>query len=484
MVTSCMSRDQLIVEVSQFYENPVISAPHVLFGPTDSADHPPYVAESAQELDKWLADVDLNMLSGLYKRRRYHNYKDKREELEEIFTVLQRDNPPRCLFSTISRVVGIPKSTLSTWRARLKTNSEWRPSRTNYGCHRKIFTEDQEKVLIAQIRENFIDRHLFYSDRDFRDDCIRFYNELMSERIQKIQMGELPAEKIKNFKCSPHFIIDFRKRWAHSLRRPSLKRRPPATPDQIAAFKSRVQNAIRTYGADHVINMDETNFRVVNNGFLTWALKGCESVTCFVSNDAKEGVTVIASISASGEKWPMMLIGKGKTRRCLHNYQLTDDIWTSLSESGWTRESVMFDYLDKVHDKISGPCCLILDTYRAHRTPAVRKKADLKIELLFVPPGCTDAVQPLDVKVFGVFKSYARMLWREHYHANPSAKVTRAVLAQHIAKAWQMVGEMVVQSAWSVLEMEDFCAESESDHESLDDREFQLYCTPEKESDS
>ena len=478
------SRDQLIVEVSQFYEAPLLAIPHSLLGRSADVDRPPYVAQTAREVVESLEDFDLNTLTGLYKRRKYHNYKDQREELDEIFKILKRDKVPRCLFSNIARVTGIPKSTLSTWRKRLRTHSDWRPSRMNYGRHRKVFTEDEEKLLIQHIRENFLERNLFYSDRDFHDDAIRFYNDLMRQRIQKIENGELPPQKIKNFKCSPHFVIDFRKRWAHSLRRPSLKRRPQATPEQISTFKTRVQNAIRKYGAERVINMDETNFRVVNNGFLTWALKGGESVTCFVGNDAKEGVTVIATISASGEKWPMMLIGKGKTKRCLRNYQLTDEIWTSLSESGWTRENVMYDYLDKVRRKISGPCCLILDTYTAHRTAGVRKKAeDLEIELLFVPPGCTDAAQPLDVKVFGVFKSYARMLWREYYHANPSAKVTKAVLAQHVTKAWQMVGERVVQSAWSVLEMEDFFDQSESDHESLSDGEFQLYCARDNELD-
>lgn len=41
-----------------------------------------------------------------------------------------------------------------------------------------------------------------------------------------------------------------------------------------------------------------------------------------------------------------------------------------------------------------------------------------------------------------------------------------------------MVGERVVQSAWSVLEVEDLFDQSESDHESLSDGEFQLYCAP------
>ena len=54
--------------------------------------------------------------------------------------------------------------------------------------------------------------------------------------------------------------------------------------------------------------------------------QGEKTVTCHVDNDIKECVTVIASIAASGEKWPLMLLGKGKTDRCLKSYELTDEV--------------------------------------------------------------------------------------------------------------------------------------------------------------
>ena len=71
-------------------------------------------------------------------------------------------------------------------------------------------------------------------------------------------------------------------------------------------------------------------------------------------------MTVIASITASGEKWPLMLIGKGKTDRCLKSYELTDEVWCAHSQSVWSTETVILEYLDKVADKMKGPCCLII----------------------------------------------------------------------------------------------------------------------------
>jgi transposase len=60
----------------------------------------------------------------------------------------------------------------------------------------------------------------------------------------------------------------------------------------------------------------------------------------------------------------------------------------------------------------TGPLVVILDVYPAHRTDAIRGMAlALGIELVFIPPGCTDRLQPLDRRVFGVVKAYARQQW-------------------------------------------------------------------------
>ena len=132
-----------------------------------------------------------------------------------------------------------------------------------------------------------------------------------------------------------------------------------------------------------MINMDETNYRLVNNSHLTWPIKGKKMVMCHIDDDTKEGVTVISSITASGEKWPLMLIKKGKTDKCLKSYELSDEVWSTHSESGLSTETVILEYLDKVADKMQGPCCLIMDTFSSHRTDIVKEKARaLDIELV------------------------------------------------------------------------------------------------------
>jgi hypothetical protein len=216
---------------------------------------------------------------------------------------------------------------------------------------------------------------------------------------------------------------------------------------------------MQTDPRERIVNLDETCWKAVAGGFMTWAHKNAESVQCHIENDEKEGVTVIAAVDANGRKLPLTIRGKGKTERCLSGSQLPRDVRTCVSESGWTTNDVMCRYFSILRRELfpSGPLILILDSYSAHRSANVRAVAQLwEITLVFVPPGCTDKLQPLDRRVFGVLKSHARHLWRQQYHASGGAKTTRAVMAANLCKAWRRITEGTIQEAWDIFEGEDW----------------------------
>jgi hypothetical protein len=173
----------------------------------------------------------------------------------------------------------------------------------------------------------------------------------------------------------------------------------------------------------------------------------------------KKGITVIAAIDANGRKLPLTVIGKGKTERCLSGYKLRPDVRTCISESGWTTNDIMCRYFSILRGELfpSGPLLLILDSYSAHRSAGVRAVAQLwVITLVFIPPGCTDKLQPLDRRVFGVLKAHARHLWRQQYHASGGAKTTRAMMSANLCEAWRRITEGTVQDAWDIYNSEDW----------------------------
>ena len=57
---------------------------------------------------------------------------------------------------------------------------------------------------------------------------------------------------------------------------------------------------------------------------------------------------------------------------------------------------------------------LVLDSFSAHITPAVKQKLkSINTVPLVIPGGCTSKIQPLDVSLNKPFKSYVRKYWSD-----------------------------------------------------------------------
>jgi hypothetical protein len=432
--------------------------------------------------EAWLEEVlgpDRSPCS-LYRRPPYQHHKDHVDQLEPIFRALAGDVPFSGL-SKLSQALRISDSTLFNWKKNLRTNPSWRPSRRAYAIPRRIFTEEQEDILVQRIRTSYLDHGLYYCDEDFRHDALRFYEEIHAQL--KLDAATNPDAQrrllcLPLFKATVPFIRDFRLRNRFSLRRPALKKRCAATVEMQEAFLQRVQTLLGQYPHDRIINIDETNWRSVSPGFWTWATTGTESVSVQIANDDKEGITAIAGVDATGMKLPLTVIGKGKTPRCLAALDLPPEIWTATSKSGWTTVDVMLRYFQLLRENLypTGPLVLLLDTYSAHRAAATKEAAmQLGIELVFIPPGCTDRLQPLDRRIFGVLKAHAREIWRTHYHMTHGAKTTRSMMARNLLIAWERITPDIIESAWDIIFQGEWSSDDGGEpNDRGDDEEFQL----------
>jgi hypothetical protein len=72
----------------------------------------------------------------------------------------------------------------------------------------------------------------------------------------------------------------------------------------------------------------------------------------------------------------------------------------------------------------------------------------LEIDLVYIPPGCTDKLQPLDRTVFGVLKAFAREQWRLYNHETGGAKTTRSLMTRYLIDAWDRISREVIERAW------------------------------------
>lgn len=110
----------------------------------------------------------------------------------------------------------------------------------------------------------------------------------------------------------------------------------------------------------------------------------------------------------------------------------------------------MLQYLTNLSNYVGHQsCALLLDVYTAHRTDAIKRLArELGIELVYIPPGCTDICQPLDISVFAVLKGYARARWRAFYHENGEQRMSWSTLIEHLAESWEAIRQGTILKGW------------------------------------
>jgi hypothetical protein len=81
----------------------------------------------------------------IYRRHRYFPHKDRTDGLESLFLLIIQDSLPRGALEWLSKFRVRPRSALSAWQAKCRTDPNWRPIRKNYQIQRSAFTDEEEQ---------------------------------------------------------------------------------------------------------------------------------------------------------------------------------------------------------------------------------------------------------------------------------------------------------------------------------------------------
>ena len=327
-------------------------------------------------------------------QRRYH---DRHADTAHVFAQVRSNQDLRL----IHQRTGVPLSTLYRWKARVTRDPTWTPlSKTS--SSKQVFTPDEEKAISATITANFIDKGLLFTNEDFRTLILGHYIEKYRD-----------AEEVPPFNCSNGFIWRFKARNGFTSRKAHLKRRPGASPEDIRSWEQQILELLETTPHDLIVNCDETSWKVHPDNILTWAQKGTDTTPLAFNGSDKDCITVLASVTASGTKLPLFFLAEGKTER-VEESQIGDVgfHWKCHSKNGWQTSETFSTYLMHLREHFGDQeIHLILDVHASHRTDDVKTLArSLGIHLWYIPPGCTDILQPLDRLCFGVLKATATSL--------------------------------------------------------------------------
>lgn len=312
----------------------------------------------------------------------------------------------RKIVSRVATDFNVNKKTLRGWINKWKTDISWMPFDTsNHGLFHRIFTDKEEEGIMDYIDMNYISEGEYFSDKEFQT--------LAFEAFEMIHGND---DEIPNFSCSAHFIHNFKERHDVSSRLAHFKQRnAPKTnenvSEEINSFKATVQSIIEQarLNGEPVINGDETGFQILPNSIKTWAYKNSKNISINTLDSTKARVSVMASITSNNEKMPLFIIASANTEEEKEDLigEINQPNQSSFSTKSYMTTDNFIEYLQFLRKQFNSNTTinLIVDSYASHKSlRSLVKAKQLNINLIFIPSGLTDKLQPLDIAVFAPLK--------------------------------------------------------------------------------
>ena len=176
-----------------------------------------------------------------------------------------------------------------------------------------------------------------------------------------------------------------------------------------------------------IINWDHTALKHVPVGSWTMAKEGSKKVP-IAGVDDKRQITTVFGISLDGFFLPPQLIYQGKSPNCLPLIRFPDDWHITYTPNHWANEQTTIDYIQKIilpyisrkKTEMNLPAnqssLCIFDNFKAQLTAEVLELLKSNhVETVFVPPNCTDQLQPLDLSVNKPAKDFLRKKFEQWY---------------------------------------------------------------------
>lgn len=309
---------------------------------------------------------------------------------------------------------------------------------------------DKQRVFSLSVEKDLAEQLIALADRFYGvsvEQCRKMAYEMA--RSNKITV---PANWSEDKMAGYDWYLAFRKRHKLSIRSPeatSMARATAFNKTTVGEFFGNLSEVMKknAFLPDRIFNMDETGCTTVQKPKQVLARQGQKQVGSITSGERGELTTVVCTVSASGNHLPPMMIFPRVNMQ--HHFMFGALAGTKgcASKSGWmTVELFAGAYLDHLiaYTKCtkSDPILLILDNHGSHVSiPAIQKSKDNGIVLLTIPPHTSHKLQPLDISVYGPFKSYFNKAMDDWMRNNPPPNQVRIINMSALVK-YAMINSM------------------------------------------
>ncbi len=367
----------------------------------------------------------------------------------------------------ISSTSKIPLGTLKKWRHRLLRDPSIQILHHGHTGRSSVLHVDIENEIYDRIMADYMSPSRY---------CPR-------NVLQAIARDVATRHGIVDFKGRRTWCRGFLKRYGLSMRVPHLRRRTKQNDEIVAKFLDEFDVALTQLPLELILNMDETCWRVINGTIRTVARRGSDEVSVNVGKSDKEAITVIACITAAGDRLPLWVLASGKTGRCerqyrdspkLRGYIASGSLHISHSENGWATHRVMKEYLEWLSDRQKGRYQYLLwDLHTSHREESVKICAsERQISLSYIPAGHTGEWQPLDKAIFGIMKASAQERLNRLMCRMDLSDITIVDALEIMLEIWGGISATTVKDAWknliSIQDQEEQLEEEDQESSSSD----------------
>ena len=195
-----------------------------------------------------------------------------------------------------------------------------------------------------------------------------------------------------------------------------------------------------TFSPDRIYNLDESSLSTVMKPVKVVCAKGLPVATQ-VTRERGDSMTFVGIINAVGQSIPPVFIIP--RRRWTNTFMRNTTFGCNfiLHPNGWMNGECFVKTLQHLHEKsgssVDNKILLIMDNAECHMNIHVVEFAIRHgIVIVTLPPHTTDKLQPLDVSVFGPFKTFLRALLNNFALMHPNQHITVHQLPEFACEAW------------------------------------------------
>ena len=317
---------------------------------------------------------------------------------------------------------------------RLSDGSTFVPIGENY---KRVFTAEQENAIeeyAIKIARMFYGLHT----REFRKVVLKYAEALGSENIPEIW-------KLEGMATRDWYYAYMTRHPKLALKAPegmSIARAMAFNRTSIEIFFKAYTDAVarHNFRPDRIFNLDESGLSTVMKPTKVVCERG-RPVATQVARERGAHMSFVGIVSAAGHFIPPVFIVARKRMNPDFLRGTIDGSSVILHHNAWMTHEGFVETLQHVRDRtycsVDNKILLIMDNAECHMSiHAVEFAIRHGIILVTLPPHTTAKLQPLDVGIFGPFKTALRILQDDFKLQNPHVPITEHILPEMASKAW------------------------------------------------